>query len=519
MCESQQYEDYQGSPTRKNANEFIQQVREEYIEVLDRKENYLDYMAHRPGVQLDGEHGLWDINGKVQNLSQAVREVAEHTGNVWTPVVAIRREDAERLGYDNAQNWRELVNASLADIAKGYKIHPDHLRWYAAFHEKEKQVHIHMVVFSTDPREGYLTTDGIRSIRGAFARQIFRQELISIYEQKSEYRSRLQAEAELAMAELIRQMRYGGIANPRLEQLIAALADQLKEATGRLVYGYLPPRIKSMINEIVDELAKDERVASAYELWNQMREELCRIHAEEPPERLALSQQRDFKPVRNMVIREVLKLNSGETFPDDEDGHAEPLPPADEPASAVEASDIQEEPSAEKPPHIRWSDRYKNARTCLYGSDHIPQDHEKALKLFQKEAMAGNALAMCDLGRMYADGLGCEPDAALSHEWYARALAAFLKVEQQKPNRYVEYRIGKLYASGLGAEQDYAEAADWFGSSAEQSYNGTADSAIGLLWGDRQSIVLLVHKRPPIGTQNFESILHDFPLANNRKLR
>ena len=304
-----EYEDYTENPTRINASEFIQQVREEYIEVMDQRENYLDYVAHRPGVQLDGEHGLWDAGGKVQNLSQAIREVAEHTGNVWTPVVAIRREDAERLGYDNARNWRALVQASVTEIAKGYKIHPDHLRWYAAFHEKEKQVHIHMVLFSTDPREGYLTKEGIRQVRGVFARQIFRQELICVYEQKSKYRSQLQEKAEQAMAELIQQMRTGVLVDPRLEQLTVELSLRLNTVSGKKVYGYLPPKTKAIVDEIVDLLSGDERVASAYDLWNQMREELCRVHAEEAPQRLPLSRQRDFKAVRNMVIREVLKLD------------------------------------------------------------------------------------------------------------------------------------------------------------------------------------------------------------------
>lgn len=123
-----EYEDYQSNPTRKTASVFIQQVREDCVEAMSQRENYLDYVAHRPGVELQGEHGLWGPGGKVQNLSQAIREVAYHTGNVWTPVVAIRREDAERLGYDTAENWRALVNACLSDIAKGYKISPDHLR-------------------------------------------------------------------------------------------------------------------------------------------------------------------------------------------------------------------------------------------------------------------------------------------------------------------------------------------------------------------------------------------------------
>ena len=143
-----EYEEYLDHPTQGNASAFIQQVREDYMEALDQKENFIDYISHRPGVQKDGEHGLWDAHGKVQNLARAVREVAEHTGNVWTPVVALRREDAERLGYDNAENWQALVNASICDIAKAYKIRPENLRWYAAFHQKPNQVHINMIILS-----------------------------------------------------------------------------------------------------------------------------------------------------------------------------------------------------------------------------------------------------------------------------------------------------------------------------------------------------------------------------------
>ena len=101
-----EYDDYKEQPTQERANEFIRQARESFVESMDQRENFLDYIAHRPGVQLSGEHGLWDAQGKVRNLAAAVREVAEHPGNVWTPVIALRREDAERLGYDNAANWQ-----------------------------------------------------------------------------------------------------------------------------------------------------------------------------------------------------------------------------------------------------------------------------------------------------------------------------------------------------------------------------------------------------------------------------
>ena len=328
-----EYEDYLKNQTQESASEFIRQAREDFAVPMSQRENYLDYVSHRPGVELRGEHGLWTSGGKVENLSEAVREVAEHPGNVWTPVVAIRRQDAERLGYDNAENWRALVNACLCDIAKGYKIHPDHLRWYAAFHEKEKSVHIHMVVFSSDPKEGYLTPDGIRQVKSAFARRIFQQDLMHIYEQKTAYRNQLQQNAAEAMQELIRQMRDGSLENPQLEDQIEALARRLRTVRGKKVYGYLPPEVKLMVDGIVDALAADERVTKAYDLWNEMRESIYRTYSEHLPERLPLSKQKEFKAVRNMVIREALQLGRGEHPTADEMVHM-PTPSGTPPAQS-----------------------------------------------------------------------------------------------------------------------------------------------------------------------------------------
>ena len=328
-----EYEDYQASPTMQHANAFIRQVQEDFAEPMSRMENYLDYVSHRPGVQMDGEHGLWCADGKVRNLSQAVREVAKYTGSVWTPVVAIRREDAERLGYNDADSWRELVCACAPEIARGYKIPLEHLRWYAAFHRKEDSVHIHMVVFSSDPKEGYLTRQGIQQVKSAFGRRIFQQDLLHIYEQKTEYRNTLSRDAERTMAELIAQMEQGQLQNENLERLILELSRRLQNTKGKKVYGYLPPVAKAMVDAIVDELAKDERVAAAYDLWNQMREELCRTYSEQVPECLPLSRQKEFKSVRNMVIREVFKLGQNEIR---SSGAAEPasIPQDTPPASS-----------------------------------------------------------------------------------------------------------------------------------------------------------------------------------------
>ena len=290
-----EYEEYLDHPTQGSASAFIQQVRENYMEALEQKENFIDYISHRPA------------HGKVQNLAQAVREVAEHTGNVWTPVIALRREDAERLGYDSAESWRALVNASVCDIAEAYKIQPDNLRWYAAFHQKPNQVHIHMIIFSADPKEGYLTKEGIRQVKSVFARRIYHADRMHIYQQKDIARQELQTRTRTAMVECIAQLEHGSVDNPRLEQLTEELAERLLTVKGRKVYGYLPPRVKAIVDAIVEELVKDERVSAAYETWQTLYEQVCLDYDQRPPKRLPLSRQKEFRSVRNMVIQETLQ--------------------------------------------------------------------------------------------------------------------------------------------------------------------------------------------------------------------
>ena len=306
--EMPEYEDYKTERSQKNAADFISQVQENYGYLLDKRGNYIDYVANRPGVKKLGEHGLWNADGKVPVLQNAVDEVAHHQGNVWTPVIAIQRSNAERLGYDSADSWRSLICSELDQIAKAYKILPSHLKWYAAFKEKERSVHVHLVIFSTDPNEGYLTKPAILELRSALTRQIFKDDLKNIYVQQTTYRDQLQENALEVMESLIQKMQDGEMSSPKLELLITELAERLQNYSGKKVYGYLPPATKRIVDAIVDELASDMRVAEAYSLWQDMRDEVFSFYSKAKPERVPLSQQKEFKPVRNMVIREVVQM-------------------------------------------------------------------------------------------------------------------------------------------------------------------------------------------------------------------
>ena len=331
-----EYEDYKAERSQKNAAEFISQVQENYGYLLDKRENYVDYVANRPGVKKLGEHGLWNADGKVPVLQSAIDEVANHQGNIWTPVIAIQRSDAERLGYDSAESWRSLICSEIDQIAKSYKILPSHLKWYAAFHEKERSVHVHLVIFSTDSNEGYLTKPAILELRSALMRQIFKDDLKNIYVQQTAHRDQLQENALEVMDSLIQKMQSGEISNPKLELLITELSERLQNYSGKKVYGYLPPATKRIVDAIVDELAGDERVAEAYSLWQDMRDEVFSFYSKAKPERVPLSQQKEFKPVRNMVIREVVQMM--EQRQDESIDRDEPQPTAPEPKSVAESS-------------------------------------------------------------------------------------------------------------------------------------------------------------------------------------
>ena len=491
-----EYEDYEAAPTRANASEFITRALQDNYDQIAKMDNYLKYIATRPRAQRVGSHGLFTGEEDQLVLTQVAEAVAAHPGNVWLPIISLRREDAARLGYDKAEEWKALLTQYAMEMAAAMKIPWEDFRWYAAFHDAAHHPHVHMVCYSADPPKGFLTTQGITQIKSGLAKQIFRQELTELYQKQTQSRDALNEDARSVMEQLIEQMQSGTADGSRMEELMEHLAERLRHTGGRKQYGYLKAPLKAVVNEIVDELAKDPRVAAAYALWYELREDVLRTYKDDLPQRLPLSQQKEFKRIKNIVIEEAVKLGARQQIfhPDDqqdrvpvEDQEEAPLPEAPQP-------DIDWNDSVESPPEgipnktvsapakaqMNWSDEYRLARRCLFGGKDQPQDFAQAFTLFQREAQKGNALAMHDLGRMLADGLGREIDMQSAHVWYSRALATFRAVERQKENRYAEYRIGKLYAAGLGCEQDYGEAAQWFRLSADKGYKYAQYSLAGL---------------------------------------
>ena len=303
-----EYEDFRAAPMRGSATEFISRAIEDNYESIAKRENYVDYIANRPRVQRLDAHGLFTADDSPLVLSRVADEVAHHPGVVWLPIISLRREDAARLGYDNAESWRSLLTRQIPEMAKAMKIPLNQLRWYAAFHDEGNHPHVHMVCYSADGKSGFLTKQGIAEIKSMLAKEIFQQDLIAIYQRQTQRRDELTEDAGEVMHRLVLEMRGGTLDSQRIGQLMAELAQRLHGRSGKKQYGYLPPALKSLVDEIVAELEKDPRIAAAYDLWYREREEVLRTYRDDLPDRIPLSRQKEFKRIKNIIIEEAARL-------------------------------------------------------------------------------------------------------------------------------------------------------------------------------------------------------------------
>ena len=304
-----EYQDYLDKPNRGNADELILRIAEAHAELFGDREKYISYIAQRPRVEKISSHGLFTDGGVPIVLSDVQKEVAESKSNVWTHIISLKREDAERLGYNNAKAWMNLIRSQRNMIAENMKIAPENFRWYAAFHNEGHHPHIHMIAYSTKPNEAYLTEKGIENIKSNLAKVIFRQDLISIYQKQTEHRDRLRAEARDIVEDLVSKINSEIYISASIQHKLLELADRLSKTKGKKVYGYLKPDVKAIVDFIVDELANDNRIKKLYDLWYEQKENTIRTYTDEMPDRIPLAQNKEFKSIKNAVIKEALKLN------------------------------------------------------------------------------------------------------------------------------------------------------------------------------------------------------------------
>ena len=383
-----EYLDYEAKPTKANASAFITRALEENWPAVQQSEGYMKYIATRPRAERLGDHGLFGDEDTV-DLEQAMRELDQYNGNVWTHILSLKREDTARLGYDNAKVWRNLLRANRNDIAAAMNIPPNHFRWYAAYHDEGDHPHVHMMAWSTQPGEAYLTRDGIRKIKSQLSSQIFRQELLHTYEQKSQSRDELVREARRTIRKLTQEMARSICTEPAIEQKIAQLAEQLETVKGKKSYGYLPKSVKKTVDEVVDKLEDLPVVRACYARWCALQSEVESYYHDKTRERKKLSQEKEFRQIKNAVIQEAERIRLGEvTFED------------------ADLSDHDE------PEQVRGeSYACRELRQIVRDDTLSLTDRDRAAEEMERLAEQGDPHAQYLLGQLYRDGPLLIPDS------------------------------------------------------------------------------------------------------------
>ena len=472
--ELMEYEDYLSHPTKATASALITLALESNWDRVQGMEGYAKYIALRPRAERLGEHGLFGDDDAV-DLAAVADELDHYTGNVWTHIISLHREDAERLGYDHADTWRTLLRTHRNDIAAAMKIPPEDFRWYAAFHDEGNHPHVHMMAWSAKPNQAYLSKDGIRKIKSTLTNQIFCQELLHVYEQKSKSRDELVSEARKAMLELAKAMREMTCIHPEAEQMIWDLSRQLGQVGGKKTYGYLPKPMKKLVNAIVDQMARLPTVDTCYQTWWELQCQVENYYSEDKKRiRPPLSQQKEFRQIKNAVIHEAEHIRMNRfSFEDEEmQDDGEQISTYD---MSYECQELQ----------------------SVANDDRFPlEERDEAVEQLEQLADAGDAHAQYIIGTAYRDGGLLIPDTAKAQKLLERAAEQDLDAAQYalgKPddadvhdsakgiywlkrstdngNDYAAYRLGKEYLGGKNTIKDAETAVSYLRQAAD---NGSA---------------------------------------------
>jgi len=441
-----EYSDYLSRPSKGTASEFISRAIDDNVDLIGKRENYVSYIAKRPRAERRGAHGLFTDADVPINLSKVAEEVANHDGNVWTHIISLRREDAARLGYDNAYAWRNLLRSQAETIAENMKIPLTDLRWYAAYHNESYHPHVHMVVYS-EGKEPYLTKLGIRNIKAAFAKQIFRHDLLQVYVEQTNKRNELTQKSRDILSDIISRINSGSYDNPVVTDLLLKLSEQMKHHKGKKVYGYLPQAGRNIVNSVVDELSKEKDISALYDLWYEQRDAVTGTYQDTPEQRIPLSQNKEFKAIKNAVIQESLNILYDRVTFEEAVSETEEFAPDEQ-----VPEEIKTELSA---PPKWWSDpdhpllQYRKAKEYL-DKDSPLYDPAEAVRWLLLSAEQGYEYARYRLGKLYLIGDEIEQDFPQAESWLEQA--------SDQGNSYAKYSLAKMHLANLAQNSDVHKA-------------------------------------------------------------
>ena len=346
-----EYQEFLEAGTKGAANNFLNAVIQQNQDA-EKIGKLVSYMAERPGVVKLGKHGLFSQTDDPIDLDVAAEEVSNHEGYIWTHIVSLHREDAERLGYNNAEAWKSLVRRNVTTIAEAHKIPVSDLQWYAAFHDTGHHPHIHLMVYSKG-QEGYLSKQSIDILRSCFGNDIFQQEQYHLFQLQTGLREDIKEKSEQKIRDLISRADAESAPTEQLQFLFVKLRKQLDQHKGKKVYGYLPKQIKATVNEIVTHLSSEPTIEELYKEWNKANREKLSLYYENKDPTIPLVDNKEFRSIKNMIIRAVMEMPPeveiaqsavSEKDNDDEPIHARPQFYEEEPVLKI--------PSVPNPPPI-----------------------------------------------------------------------------------------------------------------------------------------------------------------------
>ena len=466
-----EYEDYLKEPTVGNASEFITRALEDNAYEVMQTKTYADYIATRPRAERFGSHGLFTDDGVPVKLGEVSEELNHYEGNVWTVIISLRREDAERLGFNQGERWREMLRTQTDALATNFKIPKEDLKWYAAFHNESHHPHVHLMVYTSGTHKPYLSKKGVMSLRSSLARDIFKHDLHEIYARQTEHRDELRTHGGRLIAEIVEQINSGVYDNPKVEGMLRELADRLYRTGGKKQYGYLKSDVKALVNRIVMELSADERISALYDLWYEQREKVLGIYTQDLPERIPLVDNEEFKSVKNAVIQEAMNILA-EITPIDEDTDDLVLDTPEPESEEIERTEQESESAAPMSDRERISAMWRYYRQAKELLDRESEDYDPdtAVDLLIDSAKLGCDVAKYRLGKMFLRGEDVAKNTDYALRWLEDAVA--------DGNQYAEYLLGKTLLRGEDTEQDLPRAEDLLKRSSDKG-NRYAKYALG----------------------------------------
>ena len=459
-----------------------------YLEYIGTREGvellpsgYMEYMLERPR-----SHGLFGDEDCV-DMNAVAQELNKYPGNIWTHIISLKREDAERLGYDHAAQWRNLIRTHRNEIAAAMNIPPSDFRWYAAFHDEGGHPHIHMMAWSAKPGQAYLSKDGIRKIKSVLTNDIFKQEMLHTYEQKSTSRDELVRKARGELKSLVQEMQTSTGSHPEVEALMMTLAAQLETVKGKKKYGYLPKAVKKTVDGIVDQMEQLPVIDECYQVWWELQCQIEDFYSEKERQRPPLSEQKEFRSIKNAVIQEAENIRMGKVIFEDEvmeetadfsdlsydcwelwmvtQDDTAPMVDRDEAAAQLISKAEGGNPSTQ----------YLVGKLYRDGPVLIP-DGMEARYWFDQSARQSYTPAQYALGKLHLSNDAEVRDPALGVQW--------LEYAARHGSDCASYRLGKEFLKGEIVERDSAKAQEYLTQSAKTG-NQFAQYALGKLYLER----------------------------------